>query len=228
MKSYIDNLECLGHPVTTGHGVSLILISLRKEFDGFVQTYNMHNMGKTMNDLHAMIKLHEQNLPKNNAPPLHAISVGKGKNKLAYAPKPKIPPSPKREDPAKDFICHQCDEISHWKRNCLQYLSELLKSKKLSQGASDSGIFTIELYNFPNKSWVYDTGCGTHICNSTQGLSESRKLKPGALSLYVGNDHNLGSKSGKTRPPKSMVDWVAGPVTKKVKKIKDDDIELPK
>ncbi|GKC48916.1 retrotransposon protein, putative, ty1-copia subclass [Tanacetum coccineum] len=69
----------------------------------------------------------------------------------------------------------------------LGYLAELLKKKKLSQGASGSGIFTIELYTFPNKSWVYDTGCGTHICNTTQGLRGSRKLKPGALSLYVGN-----------------------------------------
>ncbi|GKA98699.1 retrotransposon protein, putative, ty1-copia subclass [Tanacetum coccineum] len=76
---------------------------------------------------------------------------------------------------------------SHWKRNCPQYLAELLKNKKLSQGASGSGIFTIELYTFPNKSWVYDTGCGTHICNTTQGLKGSRKLNPGALSLYVGN-----------------------------------------
>ncbi|GKA72277.1 retrotransposon protein, putative, ty1-copia subclass [Tanacetum coccineum] len=53
--------------------------------------------------------------------------------------------------------------------------------------ASGSGIFIIELYTFPNRSWVYDTGCGTHICNTTQGLRGSRKLKPGALSLYVGN-----------------------------------------
>ncbi|GJZ66294.1 retrotransposon protein, putative, ty1-copia subclass [Tanacetum coccineum] len=113
----------------------------------------MHNMGKTINELHAMLKLHEQTLPKNNAPALHAIRAGKWKNKLAYAPKPKIPPPPKREDPAKDSIC----------------------------------IFIIELYTFPNKSLVYDTGCGTHICNTTQGLRACRKLKPGALSLYVGN-----------------------------------------
>ncbi|GKA15738.1 hypothetical protein Tco_0695485 [Tanacetum coccineum] len=33
---------------------------------------------------------------------------GKGDNKLAYDPKPKIPPPPKREDPAKDSICHEC------------------------------------------------------------------------------------------------------------------------
>ncbi|GJX12713.1 retrotransposon protein, putative, ty1-copia subclass [Tanacetum coccineum] len=45
----------------------------------------------------------------------------------------------------------------------------------------------IELYTFPNKSCVCDTGCGTHICNTTQGLRGSRKLKPRALSLYVGN-----------------------------------------
>ncbi|GKA78688.1 retrotransposon protein, putative, ty1-copia subclass [Tanacetum coccineum] len=62
-----------------------------------------------------------------------------------------------------------------------------MKKKKLSQGASTSGIFTIELYSFPNKSWIYDTGCGIHICITTQGLRGSKKLKPGALSLYVGN-----------------------------------------
>ncbi|GKF92112.1 hypothetical protein Tco_0278831, partial [Tanacetum coccineum] len=123
MKGYIDNLEHLGHPVSLNLGVSLILISLRKEFDSFVQNYNMHNMGKTINKLHAMLKLHEQTLPKNNIPALHAIRAGKvqkgnnkhkkpqpqlvvrgknqgnGKNKLAYAPKPKIYHPPKREDP---------------------------------------------------------------------------------------------------------------------------------
>ncbi|GJS24853.1 retrotransposon protein, putative, ty1-copia subclass [Tanacetum coccineum] len=45
-----------------------------------------------------------------------------GNNKHAYAPKPKIPPPPKREDPAKDSICHECGETGHWKRNCPQYL----------------------------------------------------------------------------------------------------------
>ncbi|GJT04200.1 retrotransposon protein, putative, ty1-copia subclass [Tanacetum coccineum] len=84
---------------------------------------------------------------------------GKRKNKLAYALKPKIPPPPKREDPAKDSICHECGETGHWKRNCPQYLAELLKKKKLSLGASNSGIFTIELNTLINRSWIYDTGC---------------------------------------------------------------------
>ncbi|GJZ69159.1 retrotransposon protein, putative, ty1-copia subclass [Tanacetum coccineum] len=66
--------------------------------------------------------------------------------------------------------------------------AELLKKKKNAAfGAGGSCIFTIELNTFLNRSWIYDTGCGTHICNTTQGLRASRKLKPGALSLYVGN-----------------------------------------
>ncbi|GKC39922.1 zinc finger, CCHC-type containing protein, partial [Tanacetum coccineum] len=146
MKSYIDNLERLGHPVSLSLAVSLILVSLRKEYDSFVQNYNMHDIGKTVNELHAMLKLHEQTLPNIDAPTLHSIRAGKvqkknknkkpqlaargnnkgkGKSKLAYAPKPKIPPPPKKEDLAKDLTCHHYGDTGHWKQKCPQYLSEL-------------------------------------------------------------------------------------------------------
>ncbi|GJX38646.1 hypothetical protein Tco_0251949 [Tanacetum coccineum] len=49
MKSYIDNLERLGHHVSLNLVVSLILLSLRKEYDSFTQNYNIHGMGKTVN-----------------------------------------------------------------------------------------------------------------------------------------------------------------------------------
>nr|GEV21911.1 zinc finger, CCHC-type [Tanacetum cinerariifolium] len=65
---------------------------------------------------------------------------GKGKYKLAYAPKPKISPPPKKDYLTKAVICHQCGDVGHWKRNCPQYLAKLLKNKKLSQGASTSDI----------------------------------------------------------------------------------------
>nr|GFB21227.1 hypothetical protein [Tanacetum cinerariifolium] len=95
---------------------------------------------------------------------------------------------PKREDPAKDSICHEGGEIGHWKRNCPQYLAELLKKKKnAASGAGGSRIFVIELNTILNRSWIYDTGCGTHIYNTSQGLRASKKPKSGALSLYVGN-----------------------------------------
>ncbi|GJR69677.1 zinc finger, CCHC-type containing protein [Tanacetum coccineum] len=164
MKSYIDNLERLGHTMTQNLAVSLIQVSLRKEYDSFVQNYNMHGMGKTVTELHAMLKLHDQTLPqKDDAPALHAIRAGriqknqkkkshkaakgnqrKGKANMGYAPvpapsfapKPKNPPSPKKDNPTKDAICHQCGEVGHWRRKCPVYLNELLKKKKLSQGAS--------------------------------------------------------------------------------------------
>nr|GEX62599.1 zinc finger, CCHC-type [Tanacetum cinerariifolium] len=149
MKGYIDNLERLGNPVTLGLSVSLILIGLRKEYDGFVQNYNMHSMRMTVNELHAMLKLHEQTLQKTTLMLFMLFEPVKSR----------------------------------------KYLAEFLKKKKnVASGAGGSGIFVIELNTILNRSWIYDTGCGTHICNTTQGLRASRKLKSGALSLYVGND----------------------------------------
>nr|GEY76989.1 zinc finger, CCHC-type [Tanacetum cinerariifolium] len=79
MKGYIDNLERLGQPVGQNLAVSLILVSLNKDFDSFMQNYNMHGMGKTVNELHAMLKLHEETMPKKDAnPALHAIRAGRG------------------------------------------------------------------------------------------------------------------------------------------------------
>ncbi|GJV97996.1 zinc finger, CCHC-type containing protein [Tanacetum coccineum] len=158
-----------------------ILVSLRKEYRGFAN-YNMHSIGK------------------NQKKKSHKAAKGnhrKGKAKMGYAPvqappfapKSKNPPTPKKDNPTKDAVCHQCGEAGHWRRNCPIYLSELMKKKKLSQGASISGIFTIELHSFSSTSWVYDTGCGTYICITTQGLRGSRKLKPRALILYVGDGH---------------------------------------
>ncbi|GJS49827.1 zinc finger, CCHC-type containing protein [Tanacetum coccineum] len=109
----------------------------KQEEGYFVKNYNMNGTGNTVNELHAMLKLHEQTLPKKDAPALNAIRAG--------------------------------------------------KNKKLYHRASTSSIFTIEVFSFPDKSWVYDMGCGTHICNTTQGFRRSRKLKPGALCLYMGN-----------------------------------------
>nr|GEU28898.1 zinc finger, CCHC-type [Tanacetum cinerariifolium] len=163
MKGYIDNLERLGQPVGQNHAVSLILVSLNKDFDSFMQNYNMYGMGKTANELHAMLKLYEETLPKKDVnSALHAIRVrrvqknqknkpykaakgghGKSKGRMGYAPnnppfapKPKTPPPPKKDNPAKDAICHQCGKIGYWRRNCLVYLTELMKKKKLSQGAN--------------------------------------------------------------------------------------------
>ncbi|GJS05465.1 retrotransposon protein, putative, ty1-copia subclass [Tanacetum coccineum] len=57
-QELLQTTQRLGHPVTLGLVVSLILIGLRKEFDGFVQNYNMHS-GKTGNGVACYAKDHE-------------------------------------------------------------------------------------------------------------------------------------------------------------------------
>nr|GEU48673.1 hypothetical protein [Tanacetum cinerariifolium] len=178
MKGYIDNLERLGHPVTLGLGVSLILICLRIEFDGFVKNYNMHCLGKTINELHAMLKLHEQTLPKNNAPALHAIRA---------------------------------------------VLSRVAEKKNAASGASGSRIFVIELNTLLNRSWIYDTGCGTYIFNTTHGLRESRKLNLGALSFSI---YAVSNKRAKLDLDSALL-WhcLLGHISKKrIEKLQHDGI----
>ncbi|GJS31496.1 zinc finger, CCHC-type containing protein [Tanacetum coccineum] len=177
MKIYLDTLEHLGYAIPKELG--------------------------TLAELHVMLKLHEKGiLKKAKTPVVLAIREGKihkdkkkpqgakgkakRKNKLAYDPKTKIPSPLNRDNPINDSIYHHCKEVGHCRRNCLSYHDELNKRKNASE-ASTSGIFTIELYDFPNNTWVYDTGCGTHIRNTSQGLKGSRKLKHGALSMCMGN-----------------------------------------
>ncbi|KAK9689325.1 hypothetical protein RND81_09G052500 [Saponaria officinalis] len=66
-------------------------------------------------------------------------------------------------------------------RNCRKYLED----KK--NGASTSGIFSIEVNLATSSSWVFGTGCGTHIICNVQGLKRSRILEKGELDLRVGN-----------------------------------------
>ncbi|GJZ49003.1 retrotransposon protein, putative, ty1-copia subclass [Tanacetum coccineum] len=140
MKIYIDQLERLVHPVTLNLGVSLILVRLYKEYDSFVQNYNMHSMGKTVNELHVMLKLHEETLPKKFvALALHAIRArkvhknknkkpskaskgvhGKGKGKMAYAnAAPSYAPKPK--NPCTKRAKHNLDSTYLW-HCCLAHI----------------------------------------------------------------------------------------------------------
>ncbi|GKF03754.1 zinc finger, CCHC-type containing protein, partial [Tanacetum coccineum] len=166
-----------------------------------------HNMGKTVGELHAMLIEYKIGLPKKAETPqvmmikkgkiqkankkslkVKGKVIGKGKDNKVYVPKPTNPKPIAKERPAKDDACHHCKVVGHWKRNCPVYLAELLKKKKQVGDASSSGIFMIELFSLPNcNSWVYDTRCGTHICNTKQGFRIEKKLKRGALYLYVGN-----------------------------------------
>ncbi|GJU13115.1 retrotransposon protein, putative, ty1-copia subclass [Tanacetum coccineum] len=188
MKGYVEQLERFGYVLPQDFSVGLIMNGLTSDFAGFVRNYNMHNMGKTIGELHALlIEIHKSNKKSQNAKG-KGKGKGNGKDKQGYISNPKNPKPFAKEHPTKDDTFHHCKEVGHWKRNCPAYLAELIKKKKQVITASSSCIFTIKLFSFPNKSWVYDTGCGTQICNTKQVLRGERKLKQGALYLYVGND----------------------------------------
>nr|GEV09628.1 zinc finger, CCHC-type [Tanacetum cinerariifolium] len=192
----------------------------------FLQTnYNMQCIGNTMNELHAMLKMHEETLPKKvDAPRIHAIRAkkvqnnknkkplkaakgvqGKGKSKLvyaleykpSYARKPKNPPPPKKDNPAKDVICHQCGEVGCWRRNCLVYLAELLKKKKLSQKASTSGVEAIGIYHLCIPSALVIVLKNCHYAPSiTRGIiSVSRLYDHGFLNYFDLNNAISFSKN---------------------------------
>nr|GEW29730.1 zinc finger, CCHC-type [Tanacetum cinerariifolium] len=78
MKSYLDTLERLGFPKPNELGVRLILNSLNKDYEQFVLNYNMHSMGKTFAERHAMLKLTKKGLFKKvDTPIILAIRGGK-------------------------------------------------------------------------------------------------------------------------------------------------------
>ncbi|GKB63723.1 hypothetical protein Tco_0919909 [Tanacetum coccineum] len=143
----------------------------RTDYDQFVQNYNMHDMGKTIPELHAMLKLTEKSIPKK-APTVLAI----------------------RQDWTLEV------ELSS--------IFGRVKEEKASTSGT-SGIFTIELFSFrKSNSWIYDTSCGTHICNTIQGLRGYQKLNKGALDLYVGNGNSAAVKaigSFDLIPPSEMI-----------------------
>ncbi|GJW80871.1 hypothetical protein Tco_0144846 [Tanacetum coccineum] len=107
-QELFTTIERLGYPMPLVVGVNMILTLLSKDYDQFVQNYNKHGMGKTIPELHAMLKLAENGIPKKT---LVVLAIrqgqiqkpksqargkgkqrGKGKSKLAYDPKHKIPP----------------------------------------------------------------------------------------------------------------------------------------
>ncbi|GJT29900.1 hypothetical protein Tco_0910175, partial [Tanacetum coccineum] len=78
MKDYVEQLERLGYVLPQDISVGLILNDLTSDFVGFVRNYNIHNMGKIVGELHALLIEYEKGLPKKAATPqVMAIQGGR-------------------------------------------------------------------------------------------------------------------------------------------------------
>nr|GEX71380.1 zinc finger, CCHC-type [Tanacetum cinerariifolium] len=143
LKSYVDTLERLAYAMPHELGVGLILNSLNKDYNQFVQNYNMHSMGKTLAKLHAMLKLHEKGIPKKAETPV-VLAIREGK---IHKDKKK-PQGAKGKTKGKNSLLMLPRPRSHHR------LREIIRQRTLS---------------------------------ATTIMRRSRKLKHGALNMYMGN-----------------------------------------
>nr|GEV28696.1 transposase, MuDR, MULE transposase domain protein [Tanacetum cinerariifolium] len=148
MKGYIDNLELLGQPV----GQNLA----------------------TVNELHVMLKLHEETPPKKDAnPALHAIQAGRVQKNQKYKP----------HKAAKEVMVKV---KARW--------AMLLTMHHL--------ILNLRLIHHLRKITLQRTPFATNVgklgTKEGTGLQGIKKLKPGALSLYVGDGHRAAIEATRT------------------------------
>ncbi|GKB66002.1 retrotransposon protein, putative, ty1-copia subclass, partial [Tanacetum coccineum] len=152
MKGYVDQLERLGYVLPQDLTVGLILNGLTKDFARFVRNYNMHNMGKTIGELHAMLIEHEKGLPKKAETPQVMMikggkiqkakkkslkakgkgkANGKGNDKQVYIPKPRNP------KPSASIRLRMTPATTAKRRSklALPVLQGLRGARKLKQGA---------------------------------------------------------------------------------------------
>nr|GEV79061.1 hypothetical protein [Tanacetum cinerariifolium] len=145
MKGYFEQLERLSYVLPQDLSVGLSLNGLIRDFVRFVRNYNMHNIGKTIGEIHALLIEYEKGLPKKTKTPqvmmiksgkilkaykksLKAKGKGKangnGKDKQFHIPKPKNPKPTAKEHPTKDDNCHHYKELGKMTRKSFPRLTE--------------------------------------------------------------------------------------------------------
>ena len=77
MKGYLNHLEKLCLPISQELAIDIILQSLPDAYDGFFMNYNMHNMEKTISEMHRMLKTAEHNIKTTS----NVLIVQRGKGK---------------------------------------------------------------------------------------------------------------------------------------------------
>nr|GEW27350.1 retrotransposon protein, putative, Ty1-copia subclass [Tanacetum cinerariifolium] len=199
---FVTNVLAKRNAVYDAHNedlsVGLIMNGLTSDFAIFVRNYNMHNMGKTIGELHALLIKYEKGLPKTAETPqgmairsgkiqkaskklLNAKGKGKrkgnGKDK-SYIRKPKKLNLLLKEHMEKDDTCRHYREVGYCKRNSPAYLYELIKKKKQVGTASSSDIFFVRMMFFFNAipcDGIYETDMHDLVPNVNSSYNVSNK-----------------------------------------------------
>ena len=204
MINLIERLGQLGFVMDGELSQDLVLQSLPDSFSQFVVNFHMNKMDVSLPELHNMLKTAESSFPSKKSSVL-LIGEGSTSKKRKRAPpkkkkkggENKTNPAKAKVDPKSTAVCFHCNKSGHWKRNCKVYLAELKKKKGSETTASASGMFMIEVNMSISQisTWVLDTACGSHICNSLQGLRRSRTLGEEEVILRMGNGARVAAEA---------------------------------
>ncbi|KAL0448810.1 UNVERIFIED_CONTAM: hypothetical protein Slati_1437400 [Sesamum latifolium] len=202
MLSLVEKLEYFKTRLNNDRYIYVILQSFPPFYNPFIINYNMNGLEKSINELINMLVQYEATTHKSVLAVLvREVSTSKAKAKrvgrwkrmkgmekviAAIASAEGAPAAPvgkgkgkgkvggSQRSRANDIHMH-CHGKGHWKRLCLQLLS-------------NPGMFMIEVNMITNViSWVLDTGCGAHICNNLQVLERTKRLSRDEMILRLGD-----------------------------------------
>ncbi|GAV88049.1 UBN2_2 domain-containing protein, partial [Cephalotus follicularis] len=193
MIDMIEQLAQLGFVMDHDLYVDLSLTSLPKSFSQFLVNFHMNKIEVTLSELVAMLMMAEADIDSGKSKthslllPSSRSAQGKGSASSSCKGKGMLMPVNTKGKGA----CFQCGKIGHCKKDCRVTVATVSADNR--HGASTSGMFMIELNLALNSSssWVLDTGCGTNLCNSLQGLRKVRKLGAGDLDLRLGDGSRI-------------------------------------
>ena len=98
------------------------------------------------------------------------LSVRKPPFKRSGKPKAKSGPGETSSSQGKtkgkkgEIQCHHCHKFGHWRRNCPKYIADI-KACLVTPVGMSSSIHMIEINHASFGTWVFDTVCGSHLCN---------------------------------------------------------------
>nr|GEW41468.1 hypothetical protein [Tanacetum cinerariifolium] len=172
MKGYVDQLERLGYVLPQDISVGLILNGITRDFAGLMRNYNMHNMGKTIGELHAMLvdgKIQKANKKSRKAKGKGKAN-GKENDKQGYIPKPKNPKPTAIENLTKDDIGHHYKE--DYALESATRILNMVPTKKV-----DETPYELWYGKVPNMSYLKVWICEKLVKRDTPDKLQQRSVK---------------------------------------------------
>ena len=190
MIGWVEELANLGFILDNELYTDIILQSLPSSYTQFISNFNMNNLNPSLPELLNILRVEESTRARDKAilavedsssskvKPTKKIKKKSQQKAKKVKGKGKGAEMSKKETGKKAAVtCFFCGKKGHIKSQCRKFLAHVATLKENPVAAIASGVFVVEnCFSISSNSWVLDTGSGSHICNSLQGLRRSRRL----------------------------------------------------